>query len=272
MIVLYIMAGVDYNYIIRKGSFMEEKKQQGGAERLHAGHRSRLRGTYTEHGADAMQDHQLLELLLTYSIPRRDTNPLAHRLLSSEGFGSLDGVFGADISELMKVEGVGEATAVLLSLVGSMGRRTASEKVRNMRLNSPAAAMEYCKSLAFSGNNESMYVISLDRAQRVIYADKVSTGTPGEVTMYPRTAVEIAIRRGAENVMLCHNHPSGNLTPSKNDLDTTNLVIKALASIGITLNDHIIVGGGRAYSMSQQMHRLNEQADRGLATAAEKEE
>ncbi len=250
---------------------MEETKRQRSAD-AHAGHRSRLRETYTEHGAEAMQDHQLLELLLTYSIPRQDTNPLAHRLLSREGFGSFEELFGADVSELMKIEGVGEATAVLLSLVGSMGRRTAAEKVRGIRLNTPHAAMEYCKSLAFSGNNESMYVVSLDRAHRVIHADRVSTGTPGEVTMYPRTVVELAIRRGAENVMLCHNHPSGDLTPSGEDLNTTSLIIGALTPIGIVLNDHIIVGGGKAFSMSQQMHRLNGRADMGFATAAEKEE
>lgn len=251
---------------------MEEKKRQRPDDSPHSGHRRRLRETYTERGPEGMHDHQLLELLLTYAIPRQDTNPLAHRLLDRDGFGSLEGLFAADVHEIMKIEGVGESTAVLLSLVGGMGRRTAAEKVRGKRLNTPHAAMEYCKTLTFNGNNESMYVISLDKSHRVLHADRISTGTPGEVTMYPRTVVEIAIRRGAQNIMLCHNHPSGDLKPSREDLDTTGLIIGALTPIGIVLNDHIIVGGGRAYSMSQQMLQLNERIDIGLATAAEKEE
>ena len=251
---------------------MEEKKQQGPADSVHSGHRRRLRQTYTEQGPESMHDHQLLELLLTYAIPRQDTNPLAHRLLSREGFGSLDGLFAADVAEMMKVEGVGEATAVLLSLVGSMGRRTAAQKLRGKRLNTPHAAMEYCKALSFKGNNESMYVISLDKSHRVLNADRISTGTPGEVTLYPRTVVEIALRRGAQNIMLCHNHPSGDLRPSREDLNTTSLIIGALTPIGIVLNDHIIVGGGSAYSMSQQMHQLNERTENELVVAAEKEE
>lgn len=251
---------------------MDEKKQQRPDDNVHSGHRRRLRETYTERGCESMHDHQLLELLLTYAIPRRDTNPLAHRLLSKEGFGSLEGLFAADVHEIMKMEGVGESTAVLLSLVGSMGRRTAAQKVRGKRLNTPHAAMEYCKALSFKGNNESMYVISLDKSHRVLSADRISTGTPGEVTLYPRTVVEIALNRGAQNVMLCHNHPSGDLKPSREDLNTTSLIIGALTPIGIVLNDHIIVGGGRAYSMSQQMYQLNGRADNELATAAEKEE
>jgi len=251
---------------------MEEKKQNRTADNPHSGHRRRLRETYTERGAESMHDHQLLELLLTYSIPRQDTNPLAHRLLDKGGFGSLEELFAADVHEIMKIEGVGESTAILLSLVGSMGRRTAAEKVRGKRLNTPYAAMEYCKTLPFHVNNESMYVISLDKSHRVLYADRVSTGTPGEVTMYPRTVVEIAVRRGAEKIMLCHNHPSGDLRPSREDLNTTSLIIGALTPIGIVLNDHIIVGGGRAYSMSQQMHQLNGPADNEPAIAAEKEE
>ena len=251
---------------------MEEKKRQRPEDNPHSGHRKRLRETYTEQGPDSMHDHQLLELLLTYAIPRRDTNPLAHALLGRDGFGSLGELFAADIHEIMKIEGVGESTAVLLSLVGSLGSRTADGRVKGRRLNTPHAAMEYCKSLPFKGNNESMYVISMDKAHRVLHADRVSTGTPGEVTMYPRTVVEIAIRRGAQNVMLCHNHPSGELRPSREDLNTTSLIIGALTPIGIVLNDHIIVGGGRAYSMSQQMYELNGRAERELATAAEKEE
>ncbi len=251
---------------------MEEKKQRSAADNPHSGHRKRLRETYTERGPESMHDHQLLELLLTYSIPRQDTNPLAHRLLGRSGFGSLEELFAADVHEIMKIEGVGESTAVLLSLVGSMSKRTAAEKVRGKRLNTPHAAMEYCKTLPFRGNNESMYVISLDKSHRVLSADRVSTGTPGEVTMYPRTVVEIAVRRGAEKIMLCHNHPSGDLRPSREDLNTTGLIIGALTPIGIVLNDHIIVGGGRAYSMSQQMQQLNGPADKELAVAAEKEE
>ncbi|MGN0791850.1 MAG: RadC family protein [Christensenellales bacterium] len=251
---------------------MEEKKQNVQNHNPHSGHRRRLRETYIEQGPESIHDHQLLELLLTYAIPRQDTNPLAHRLLGKEGFGSLEALFAADVHEIAKVKGVGESAAILLSLIGSLNRRTAAQKVRGTRLNTPYAAMEYCKSLPFRGNNESMYIISLDKSYRVLHADRISSGTPGEVTMYPRTVVETVLRRGAEKVMLCHNHPSGDLRPSQEDLNTTSLIIGALTPIGIVLNDHIIVGGGCAYSMSQQMHELNSRSEDGLATAAEKEE
>ena len=250
---------------------MEEKKTTGPEANPHTGHRRRLRETYLKQGADGMHDHQLLELLLTYAIPRQDTNPLAHRLLGKDGFDSLDELFEADVSRLMKVDGVGESAAVLLSMVGSLSRRRAAERVRGKRLNTPHAAMEYCKTLFFRKTNESIYVISLDKSRHVIGTDLISTGTPGEVVMYPRLVVETALRRGAASVILCHNHPSGELQPSNEDMETTGLIIGALTPIGIVLNDHIIVGGGNAYSMSQQIHRLNNSGDEPLATAAERE-
>lgn len=117
-------------------------------ENLHKGHRERLRQSYIENGPDGMHEHQLLELLLTYAIPRRDTNPIAHRLLDKSAFGSLWEVLSAGPKELMAVEGIGESAAVLLSLVGAMGRRAKAKGMaaQKKRLNTPDAAMRYCRS------------------------------------------------------------------------------------------------------------------------------
>ena len=242
-------------------------------ENLHKGHRERLRQSYIENGPDGMHEHQLLELLLTYAIPRRDTNPIAHRLLDKSAFGSLWEVLNAVPKELMAVEGIGESAAVLLSLVGAMGRREKAKgaAAQKKRLNTPDAAMRYCKSLPFNDTNESMYMGCLDKNYRILHTQLLGTGTPGEVTIYPRTVVECAVRYGAQNIIICHNHPSGDLRPSVDDCETTAKIINAVSAIGIGFSDHVIVGGDNAFSMFRESG-LNVKAEESTARAAEGKE
>lgn len=238
----------------------------------HSGHRQRLRQTYIESGPAAMHDHQLLELLLTYAIPRRDTNPIAHELLKKKNFGSLGNLFNADIKDIAKVQGIGESGAVLLSLCGAIAKRAEANEIRGIKLNTPDAAMRFCLQLDMGSKNESMYAVSLDRAGRVLHTDTVSSGIPGETMVYPRTVVECALRHGAEKIILCHNHPSGSLEPSREDYDATRRIMQALSPIGITLSDHIIVGGGKARSMAREAEIMRSEAAENYAAAAERKD
>lgn len=205
--------------------------------------------TFIKQGDSAFHQHQLLEMLLTFSIPRCDTNPAAHALL--DRYGSLDAVLSAEVHELMKVDGIGEKSAILLSLVGSIMKRAGQDISPNIRIKTPADAAAYCEKLFSAQKYEAMYIISLDKKLKVLYCEKISSGTLTETTVYPRLAVESALRHGANSVLLTHNHPSGDLNPSTQDIDTTMLILKALEPIGIKLHDHVIVGGGGAFSMTR---------------------
>ncbi|MEG1548769.1 MAG: DNA repair protein RadC [Clostridia bacterium] len=216
------------------------------AEAPHAGHRERLRRTYVDNGVRGMHEHQILELLLTFALPRRDTNPLAHDLLKR--YGTLGSVLAANISDLAAVPGMGENAAVLLSLAGELAQGTGA-KHESARLNTPMQAMSFCRALLAGEKYETMYVISLDKRRKVIHSDRIGIGTLNETVVYPRVAVECALRHGASSVILTHNHPSGDASPSRADVETTKTVLTALTPIGITMHDHIIIGGNEAYSM-----------------------
>jgi DNA repair protein radC len=220
---------------------------QEGNITMHEGHRERLRQTFLEHGASTLHEHQLLELLLTYAIPRRDTNPLAHSLLAA--YGSLDKVLAANPYDLMRQEGIGRQAAVLLALAGALMQRGGAARPEKAALNTPEAASRYCMALLAGAKYEETYVISLDKRRAVLHADKVASGTLGETVLYPRLVLECALRHGANSVILTHNHPSGNPQPSSEDVKTTRSVYDALQTVSITLHDHIIVGDGCTYSM-----------------------
>jgi len=224
---------------------------------MHEGHRERLRQTYLEQGIDAFHEHQALELLLTFAIPRKDTNELAHRLIKR--FGSLKAVLSADPYELKKEQGMGEQAAVLLSLVGALSKKTKKACV-NPKLDTPSEAARFCKLLFEGKRYEAMYAVSLDKKRRVLHSDLISSGTLAETAAYPRLVAECALRHGASSVILTHNHPSGDVTPSAEDLETTRLMLRVLEPLGIALNDHIVIGADEAFSMTQNaLLQLSEQ-------------
>ncbi len=236
----------------------------------HIGHRERLRKSFIENGAATLHEHHLLELLLTYAIPRRDVNPLAHELLRL--YGSLESVLSAPIRDLMKVEGIGESAAALLSLAGTLRSRPSAGSGRRTPINTPEEAAKYCETLFKNpARYETTYCVSLDKKRRVIHADLVSAGTLSENVIYPRLVVEFALRHGANSVILAHNHPSGDPSPSRSDIVSTKAVCEALSGIGITLHDHIIVGADGNYSMLRNMLLPSGEAPEIVARAAEKE-
>lgn len=220
-------------------------------KKLHEGHRQRVKNRFLNEGLDAFEDHQVLEMLLFFCIPMKDTNELAHKMIRE--FGSLAGLFEADSKDIGRRCGVSENTAILVSLVPSLSRRYFKGKWGDKPvLNSSASAGEYAASL-FSGRvYEAFYVICLDGQNRVNYSAMVHEGTLNEVTVYPRLIVEVALRHQAHSVILAHNHPGGSLNPSQDDLDVTRKIVAALEPLSIKVLDHIIVAGEKHMSFKEK--------------------
>ncbi|AEV68416.1 RadC family protein [Acetivibrio clariflavus] len=217
---------------------------------MHEGHRKRLKMRFLKEGLDSFEPHQVLELLLFYSIPRKDTNELAHKLL--ERYGSLSGVFDADIKDIVKIPGIGENTAFLLNLIPHLARRYHNDKWGpKPELNSSSKAGNYAISLFAGRNYEAFFIICLDAQNRVNYSELVHEGTINEAPVYPRLLVEAAIRHKANSVILAHNHPGGTLNPSRADMEATKTICTALESISIKVIDHIIVCGDKYYSFAE---------------------
>lgn len=222
------------------------------SDHAHSGHRARLRAQYAASGADGLHDHQFLELLLTYAIPRRDTNALAHALLAR--FGSLEAVIGAEIAQLMLVDGVGEGAATFLHMQGDLMRRLSLSRVANARgeivLNTPLAAAQYAAALMMNEAYECVVVVCLNAKKAVVAHELIQLGSLTEAHVYPRRVAEIALLRRAHGVLLLHNHPTGDPSPSDDDAAVTDSVRDALNSVGVQLCDHLIVAGMCAYSFS----------------------
>ncbi len=216
---------------------------------MHDGHRKRMRERFRQEGLEGFAPHEVVELLLFYAKARGDVNPLAHELL--DVFGSLKGVLEARPEQLMAVRGVGEETATLLSLVLPLFRRYQEELcVQRVCLKNRVAAEKYCQAMMAGLRHERLYVISISASREVLGRRVVSEGSLAEVPAYPRKVVEAALNHNAYAVILCHNHPGGVATPSREDVAVTLQIEALLQHMGIRLMDHIIVAGQETYSMS----------------------
>ena len=198
-------------------------------------------------GADSLEDHELLELLLFFSIPRRDTNALAHTLLAR--FGSLRAVMTAPEEELCDVAGMGESSALLLHLVGELQRRCDLVKNSRIPLDTLGRLSRYCASLLRGRRQEEFYALLLDARFHLIRAERIASGLPDQLTVYPRAVAEAALKSHAVHVALAHNHPAGNSAPSRADIAATEQIRAALAPLGITLSEHIIVTEEDTYAI-----------------------
>ncbi len=215
----------------------------------HAGHRSRLRETFQQNGIEGMADHQVLELLLTYALPRVDVNPLAHRLL--DRFGSLEQVLSARPDQLQQVSGVGESAAVFLSLLGEVDRRMLLQRFSSEKrpvLATPSALGGYLLTLSLHDRYETLRLVCLNKKYELIYESVVSSGSLTEVLADPRPILETALVHKACFIALAHNHPSGDPTPSQEDVNAARCIEAAASTVGIGVVDQFILGRGALYS------------------------
>lgn len=218
---------------------------------VHQGHRSRVVDKFLTQGLDTFNEHQALELLLFYAVPRCDTNQLSHTIIDT--FGSLGNAMDAPVEELIKVPGVGRHTASLIKLIPQMARHYELSKLQDgVVLNSRERAGEYCVKLLTGYARETLFMICMDSSNRVIAAEKLAGGTVSEASVSQRTVAEQALKHGATRVILTHNHPAGTLVPSVSDRSMTRSISDMLSMLGVELLDHIIVGRGRFAAMSDQ--------------------
>ena len=220
---------------------------------IHEGHRQRLKDRFRREGLDNFDELYVLELLLFYCIPRKDTNPIAHRLL--EQFGSLTAVLEASPEELEKVEGISEAASTFLSLLTQVGRYY---QVRRAEpgdiLRTSDQCGNYLMPYFFGRDTETVFLLCLDAKCKVICCKKVGEGNVNSANIPIRRVVEMALGANATSVVLAHNHPSGLALPSADDIQTTLRVAAALETVEISLADHIVVCGDDYISMAQSRY------------------
>ncbi len=204
-------------------------------------HRVRLRQRFTEGGAQAVPDYELLEMVLYRAIRRGDTKPLAKRLIKR--FGDLNHVLAAPSARLRDVEGVGDAVVFELKLMEAVGHRMARAKIiRKPVLSSWDSLLEYCQTAMAHGDIEQFRVLFLDRKNVLIADEQQSRGTVDHVPVYPREVVKRALELNASAIILIHNHPSGDPTPSESDISMTYAIRDAAEVLGIVIHDHLIIG------------------------------
>ncbi len=210
---------------------------------LHAGHRDRLRERFLKTGGEGLPDYELLEMILFAAIPRRDVKPLAKLLLNT--FGGLAGVMGASLSDLQKVKGLSENSAVLLKVVNAINVRVLKNGIdKKPVLASWQKLLDYCHVAMAHEMREHFRVLFLNRKNQLIADEVQQVGTVDHTPVYPREIVKRALELGATAVILVHNHPSGDPTPSDSDIAMTEEVIRAAGALDILVHDHIIISQG----------------------------
>nr|WP_244459936.1 DNA repair protein RadC [Roseomonas fluvialis] len=217
----------------------------------HLGHRARMREKLLGAGPDALLDHELLEMVLFLALPRRDTKPIARALLAR--FGSFANAIAAPLHELREVEGLGEAGAAALRTVQAAALRLVRAEVMDRPvLNNWDRLLEYLTAALTRERVEQFRVLFLDTRNRLIADEAQARGTVNHTPVYPREVVKRALELQATALILVHNHPSGDPTPSRADLDMTQEIKAAAGSLGIVLHDHLVVGNGRHLSFRRE--------------------
>jgi DNA repair protein RadC len=200
-----------------------------------------LRARFLKGGADAMPDYELLELTLFAAIPRRDTKPLAKALLKR--FGSFAEVIAAPRERLMEIPGIGESVANQLKIVEAAAHRLTKTRVMGRpALSSWSALLDYCTAAMARAQNEEFRVLFLDRKNNLVADEVQNRGTIDHTPVYPREIIKRALELGASSIILVHNHPSGDPTPSKADIAMTREIAAAAKALSITVHDHLVIG------------------------------
>ncbi len=217
---------------------------------IHKDHRQRVRARYLKEGLGSMAEHNILELLLFFGIPYKDTNDIAHELI--ERFGDFNGVLDAPVEELMKVDGVGENTATLLRLCRDVALKYNESRIMQKVSVGLEQRLTDFLTLKYTGEaREIVYLLSVNSHGRLQRCIKVCEGSPDSASFDSRTVVEAAVRFDMTNAILAHNHPQGFAVPSVADVKATETLIPVLQAIGVTLSDHIIVSSDDTFSMAE---------------------
>lgn len=226
-------------------------------ESIHKGHRERLKQRFLEEGLDNFTDIQVLELLLFFAIPVKDTNPLAHSLL--ETFGSLSQVLEADVEDLKKVPGIKDHAATLLALVIDLCRYYQVNCAQQTQvLTTLDDCGRYLVPRFFGRTKETVFLLCLDAKCKVLCCKELGEGSINAASISVRKVVETALTANATTVILAHNHPSGIAVPSNEDVQTTRRIAAALKAVEVYLADHMVVAEGDYVSMIQSGYRFEE--------------
>ena len=229
---------------------MNEKDSQG--------HRERIKEKFLKNGIDGFAEYEILELLLTYCIPRKDTKPIAKELLNK--FKSLDNVFKADFDKLSAVDGLGKNSIAFLKLIGDLPSIIYKDELKNkklidketLKISNKDILLKYLRNKIGYEEIEKFYVLYLSSSNEVIEFEENSVGTLDRSSVYPREIYKKIINLNAKSVILAHNHPSDNITPSKCDIELTNEIARGLKNFGALLIEHIIITKNSYFSFLEE--------------------
>ena len=229
---------------------MNEKDSQG--------HRERIKEKFLKNGIDGFAEYEILELLLTYCIPRKDTKPIAKELLNK--FKSLDSVFKADFDKLSAIDGLGKNSIVFLKLIGDLPSIIYKDELKNkklidketLKISNKDILLKYLRNKIGYEEIEKFYVLYLSSSNEVIEFEENSVGTLDRSSVYPREIYKKIINLNAKSIILAHNHPSDNITPSKCDIELTNEIARGLKNFGALLIEHIIITKNSYFSFLEE--------------------
>lgn len=220
---------------------------------LGEGHRERLRKRYIKSGLEGFNDYEVLELLLTYSIARKDVKPIAKELI--EKFGTIDEIAKSDVKSLLEVDGIGEGSAVFLKLIGDIALTLYREKIEDkdiLTIKSKNSLLSYLRGEIGYSPREEFKILFLDSSNKLIASETLFYGTIDKSAIYPREIVERVIKNRAKSVIFAHNHPSGSISPSKKDIELTQYMYDSLKLLEIRLLDHIIITKNSYFSFLEE--------------------
>lgn len=225
---------------------MEEKRKQGS--QLHKNHRKRLRERIYKFGANSLEDHELLEALLTYSIPRKDTNPLGHQLLDT--FNNISNIFES-VDELERVPGVGRETIIYFKTIKeAIERSRAKKNSAHILLRTTQQCVKYFRENFDVRKNEDLYIVCLSNNFRLIKTDKITGSTDGEISIDRKDFANRLIGKEIKNVVVFHTHPHGDPKPSAEDISATKYIDEICRALNIQLVDHIIFTESQHFSFT----------------------
>ena len=228
------------------------------SEKDNQGHRERIKEKFLKNGIDGFAEYEILELLLTYCIPRKDTKPIAKELLNK--FKSLDNIFKADFDKLSAIDGLGKNSIAFLKLIGDLPSIIYKDELKNkklvnkeiLKITNKDILLNYLRNKIGYEEKEKFYVIYLSSSNKVIEFEENSVGTLDRSSVYPREIYKKIINLNAKSIILAHNHPSDNITPSKSDIELTNEIAKGLKNFGALLIEHIIITKNSYFSFLEE--------------------